>query len=236
MKTLRNQIHHDEVPAMRQPGDTMYGDMIIRDGRVISTRNRDGEWIACGCSRTDAADAGLPAAGFAESDVLTPAQREGVANYLGALYGEGSDGTNSKVNLLSKADLYLIVRYNSAIQHAKCSAQIDASAAARGQHEAKAKAKEDEKAEGNRGDAAGYNADSNERAYRKAAADLNAWRDCADAAAEHQPHDHGGLPHRADAHVLGPVRRDAAQGGTRADAEAAYQRSVNDINAWRDGE
>lgn len=186
--------------------------------------------------RNDAA-ASLPATGFAESDTLSPAQREGVANYLGALYGEGADGTNSKVNLLSKSDLYLIVRYNSAIQHAKRTATADARAAERGQDKDKAAALSDAKAEGgHRGDAAGvrFDAASNERAYRAAAADLNSWRDRQDSAAGHQPQDHGGLPHRADAHVLQPVRRDSAQGGTREDEAAAYRRSVNDINAWRD--
>lgn len=185
--------------------------------------------------RNDAA-ASLPPAGFAEDATLTPAQREAITGYLQNLYGEGADGTNSKVNLLSKSDLYLIVRYNSAVQHAKRTAQIDEKSAQRGQVDAKAQALADEKAEGNRGDSAGvrFDAASNERAYRAAAADLNAWRNepqRADAAA---PQDHGGLPHRADAHVLGPVQRGVAAGGTRADADEAYRRSVADLNAWRD--
>lgn len=226
MTTLRNQIHHDEVPAMRQPGDTMCGDMIIRDGRVISRRNRDGKWIDC--TRSDAAD-GLPAGEFRydtipfpievttmhrndDGTTLSPEARDGIVNYLTKLHGSNVN----RVELLAKSDAYLTARYDIARQHEMQQAGVDHAVALRGAAPAPAPV-------ATRGDAAGqrFDAQSNHDAYQRAAADLNAWRNEPQQRAD------------AGAHIQ-PVRRDMAQGGTRADADAAYQRSKDDLNSWRD--
>lgn len=231
MTTLRNQIHHDEVPAMRQPGDTMCGDMIIRDGRVISRRNRDGKWIDC--TRSDAAD-GLRAGEFRHDTIpfpievttmhrnddgttLSPEARDGIVNYLTKLHGSNVN----RVELLAKSDAYLTARYDIARQHEMQQAGVDHAVALRGAAPAPAPV-------ATRGDAAGqrFDAQSNHDAYERSKASLNAWRDEPQDAGDHQPH-------RADAH-LGPVQRGTVQGGTRADADAAYQRSKDDLNSWRD--
>lgn len=74
-----------------------------------------------------------------------------------------------------------------------------------------------------RADAAGE-----DEAYRQSVENLNAWRK--DAAAAHQPQDHGGLPPSVPGRT--PTTVDVR--GDAASEDEAYRQSVANLNAWRE--
>lgn len=135
--------------------------------------------------------------------------------------------------LASKSNLYLEARIEAGRAYEKRSGAADERVAQKLTREAKQMLAEEN--EGKDLDAevkrlkANLRGDAAEEAdaYARSVANLNGWRK--DAAAAHQPRDHGGLPPSVPGRAPTPVdvRGDAA---SEADA---YEASVANLNAWR---